>query len=338
MANRPSRYLSWELPMDWVVAVSAGEIASGALSPEAERDAHAAFREHGCVLLRGAFPRPAIEAMFNEYVARYGALNAQGMQDEAAKPPPNRFLNVGDARYEITLRLSGAFAAPDVIANRLLRRFLGPLLGDDMLLSGVTAVVSHPGATLQHVHRDYSHLFTEPGVGSGLPVYAVNAAVPLIDVDIETGPTGVWLGSHRWASNVVPQRQTMTACPFQRGDCVLLDYRTLHTGLPNLSGRIRPIVYMVYTRPWFFDEVNHVNRISLDMPLDQYDQLPQSDRPLLTRAFSQATRARWHEADARGRAPLRDVNDPSTWGKVGRNDPCACGSGKKFKQCHGRST
>jgi len=23
-------------------------------------------------------------------------------------------------------------------------------------------------------------------------------------------------------------------------------------------------------------------------------------------------------------------------GKVGRNDPCPCGSGKKYKQCHGR--
>ncbi|MGF1560855.1 MAG: preprotein translocase subunit SecA [Geminicoccaceae bacterium] len=27
--------------------------------------------------------------------------------------------------------------------------------------------------------------------------------------------------------------------------------------------------------------------------------------------------------------------DPSTWGKVRRNDPCPCGSGKKFKHCHG---
>jgi preprotein translocase subunit SecA len=24
--------------------------------------------------------------------------------------------------------------------------------------------------------------------------------------------------------------------------------------------------------------------------------------------------------------------------KVGRNDPCPCGSGKKYKQCHGRLT
>ena len=31
-----------------------------------------------------------------------------------------------------------------------------------------------------------------------------------------------------------------------------------------------------------------------------------------------------------------DPNDPSTWGKVQRNSACPCGSGKKFKQCHGR--
>ena len=31
-----------------------------------------------------------------------------------------------------------------------------------------------------------------------------------------------------------------------------------------------------------------------------------------------------------------DANDPGTWGKVGRNAPCPCGSGKKFKHCHGR--
>jgi preprotein translocase subunit SecA len=31
----------------------------------------------------------------------------------------------------------------------------------------------------------------------------------------------------------------------------------------------------------------------------------------------------------------RDPNDPATWGRVGRNEPCPCGSGKKFKHCHG---
>jgi len=32
----------------------------------------------------------------------------------------------------------------------------------------------------------------------------------------------------------------------------------------------------------------------------------------------------------------RDPGDPSTWGKVGRNEPCPCGSGRKYKHCHGR--
>ena len=31
-----------------------------------------------------------------------------------------------------------------------------------------------------------------------------------------------------------------------------------------------------------------------------------------------------------------DPNRPETWGKVPRNAPCPCGSGKKYKQCHGR--
>jgi preprotein translocase subunit SecA len=31
----------------------------------------------------------------------------------------------------------------------------------------------------------------------------------------------------------------------------------------------------------------------------------------------------------------RRPEDPSTWGKIGRNEACPCGSGKKYKHCHG---
>lgn len=34
-------------------------------------------------------------------------------------------------------------------------------------------------------------------------------------------------------------------------------------------------------------------------------------------------------------AAQRDPKDPSTWGKIGRNEACPCGSGKKYKHCHG---
>jgi preprotein translocase subunit SecA len=38
------------------------------------------------------------------------------------------------------------------------------------------------------------------------------------------------------------------------------------------------------------------------------------------------------EAAERGtRKPVRHTEP-----KVGRNDPCPCGSGKKYKKCHGR--
>jgi len=33
--------------------------------------------------------------------------------------------------------------------------------------------------------------------------------------------------------------------------------------------------------------------------------------------------------------PRIDPNNPKTWGKVSRNDPCPCGSGKRYKHCHG---
>ncbi len=38
---------------------------------------------------------------------------------------------------------------------------------------------------------------------------------------------------------------------------------------------------------------------------------------------------------AAGARPGFVADDPSTWGNPGRNDPCPCGSGKKFKHCHG---
>ena len=49
-------------------------------------------------------------------------------------------------------------------------------------------------------------------------------------------------------------------------------------------------------------------------------------------------------AEAPGEAPAASENAaegfdetrPETWGKPGRNDPCPCGSGKKFKHCHGQ--
>ena len=42
------------------------------------------------------------------------------------------------------------------------------------------------------------------------------------------------------------------------------------------------------------------------------------------------------EPAAEAPAPGFVEDDPSTWGNPGRNEKCPCGSGKKFKHCHGR--
>ena len=277
--------------MDWIVPVSESERSTGELFPATAGAAYGAMRNSGCVLLRGVFPTAMIDGIHREFLAHYGTMDLQQMSEQAAKPLPNPFLEVGGGRFEIVPRMQGAFGDPDLFANSLLRRFLMPLLGSDMRLSGFTIVVSHPGATLQHIHRDHAHLYTDPMVARSLPCYAVNASVPLIDIDMQIGPTGIWPGSHHWPEGQVPPPETVTAVPFQRGDCVLMDYRTLHTGMPNRSTLIRPILYLVYTRTWFFDEVNHAGRAALDLPMEKFMALPETMRPLLLRAFAQAMRA-----------------------------------------------
>ena len=39
---------------------------------------------------------------------------------------------------------------------------------------------------------------------------------------------------------------------------------------------------------------------------------------------------------ADGNGAARDPQNPATWGKVGRNEECPCGSGKRYKHCHGK--
>ena len=323
--------------MDLVVAVSPNEAAGGALSPQTAAAANALFREHGCVLLRGALAPSIITAMHDQFVAEFGALDSPAMQAEAAKPPPTRFLMVGDARYDIVLRMTGAFGRPEIFANSLLVAFLHSLLGPDMQLSNFSVVAAHPDAPEQDMHRDYGHLFAEPGVGPNLPIYAVNVAVPLVDVDIEMGPTRIWPDTHRKNQGDFVSLRTGLTYAMRRGDCMLVDYRTMHAGAHNRSGRMRPIVYMVYARPWFFDQANHITRIPLDMPFEQFEALPGSLRPLLIRAYSYALRARWDTEARSSPAPRGSgADDLSAWHKVGRNVLCPCGSGRKYKHCHGQ--
>src|SRR5947207_6191131 len=53
-------------------------------------------------------------------------------------------------------------------------------------------------------------------------------------------------------------------------------------------------------------------------------------------SYADATLAPALVGNGNGTSQERNPKDPTTWGKVGRNEMCPCGSGKKYKHCHGR--
>jgi ectoine hydroxylase-related dioxygenase (phytanoyl-CoA dioxygenase family) len=141
---------------------------------------------------------------------------------------------------------------------------------------------------MQHVHRDHSHLYEREKVGRDMPAHAINLAIPLVDVDLEMGSTSFWPGSHRWERDAPRDDDEMVEPELRTGDCMIIDYRTMHAGMPNRSTRVRPVLYIVYARPWFFDEKNFTNRHPLDLPEGEYTKLA----PDLQKLMSRSARAR----------------------------------------------
>jgi hypothetical protein len=64
---------------------------------------------------------------------------------------------------------------------------------------------------------------------------------------------------------------------------------------------------------------------------------PQGNSPLLGIEFASMRQIAW-ELDETLKQREVNVYTPDTSAKVGRNDPCPCGSGMKFKKCHGRAS
>ncbi|WP_037228183.1 preprotein translocase subunit SecA [Roseobacter sp. GAI101] len=67
-------------------------------------------------------------------------------------------------------------------------------------------------------------------------------------------------------------------------------------------------------------------------PMTEEEQRQMVAQMQAAQASAQNAAAVEPEASAEG----FDENDPSTWGNPSRNDECPCGSGKKFKHCHGQ--
>ncbi|HEX4892802.1 MAG TPA: preprotein translocase subunit SecA [Hyphomicrobiaceae bacterium] len=77
-------------------------------------------------------------------------------------------------------------------------------------------------------------------------------------------------------------------------------------------------------------QAHHIN------PLTGEDEFEMAEAALAGESAG-GVQARPDVARARSAAPTEvDPSNPATWGKVSRNEKCPCGSGKKYKHCHGR--
>ncbi|SPR98305.1 preprotein translocase subunit SecA [Cupriavidus taiwanensis] len=94
---------------------------------------------------------------------------------------------------------------------------------------------------------------------------------------------------------------------------------------------------------------NEVTRVTFNVQIQSPEELEQASEQI-EEGLSHLENVQYkHDEFAEGREPVEEAPSPRTgtamaaaelalagMPKVGRNDPCPCGSGKKFKQCHGK--
>jgi len=77
-------------------------------------------------------------------------------------------------------------------------------------------------------------------------------------------------------------------------------------------------------------------QLAMVRPMSDEEQKTMMDQMLAQQAVADGKSDPEEVVTETGKSVEFDEGDPSTWGDPGRNDPCPCGSGKKFKHCHGR--
>lgn len=236
------------------------------------------FETHGAVWLENAFAKSTIEDLLAAYQKKYLTLSKKELRKRDAA--------VGDQRFMITVDVKGKFNCPEIFANEALMPILQSLLSGAMRIASFGSVVALPDADEQAIHLDHPPLF---GVRNDiLPAYALTMVIPLIDLTADTGTTAIWEGSHRANDRFDLLSRLMSNSDFsaastpmaKQGDAYLMDYRVIHGGMANRSDQPRPILYIVYSRPWFRDGFNFKSQDAVSISKKQLKKVPTEHRSL----------------------------------------------------------
>lgn len=243
-------------------------------SEEAINEAEALFREQGTLFLQGAFDRCLIEKVSAACAQRYQSLSGKELRKRDAM--------VGERRYMVTVDIKKPFSSPALYANSNLMPLLERLLSPHLRIVSFGIVVALPGAENQAIHLDHPPLFGLQESVNELPVWATTLVVPLVELNDEIGPTAIWPRTHTSPDRIERLEQLMATPDYslaerpntQLGDAYLMDYRLIHGGLANLSQQVRPILYLVYGRPWFRDGFNFSAQAAFSISKKQRKKVP----------------------------------------------------------------
>lgn len=249
----------------------------------AQRRAMMLYRAYGCLVVRGALPKSK--------VAAYKAALAKAKKT-APKNGIGKTLEVGPKRFLSALPLAGGFDDPTLYANSAVLPLMRTLLGDDAVLGAFNCVTAQPGAEEQHLHKDHYSLFGNNAFDADLPPISISAAFPLIDMGGAEGSTRVIPGSHLQGQRDVDSKAWVVP-KVRAGDCLLFDYKLWHGGTPNQGKVDRPVLYVIYYRPWFRDCANHASQPELIVPTATIMKAKPAHRGLFANLKFWDTRQDW---------------------------------------------
>ena len=231
----------------------------------------------GVVVRRNAVCRVAVAAC---------RLRAEELASEATRRAAAAGADAGDASagfhfadasqrgpFRLDLRLGAALESPpfDALDLGAIWPHVRTALGEDAVLRRRGLVVGLPGASDQAYHADAPRVPPEvwaehEAKSPTQPPHSLVVFLPLCDLDETNGPTSFLPGSHQhWTSDALEAEadapgSSSAGAPaildVDAGDAIVFDSRTQHAGGANRSQRARPILYLVFARPWF-DEAMH---------------------------------------------------------------------------------
>jgi tetratricopeptide (TPR) repeat protein len=234
------------------------------------RKALTLFEDKGAVLFQDIFPKTLIDQARDTFMQHFEDFQ----KSEMGKP---NF--VGNKRYTFPLRVIKPFNEPAIFANDVLINLLTEHMGQRPIINAYGAVVTYPGANSQHVHREHPLLFIEDQHNIGLPAQAVTVLIPLVNLNESLGGTQFWPGTHKLGAEAVWEGPS-TVLYAQKGDALLLDYRTFHGGMPCISGEMRIVIFITYSMPWFRDTLAFESHDALAISEQELNSIREEHRDL----------------------------------------------------------